>query len=138
MPTYSLASYFMKYLILAGGLLLSGARAASAQTAPATGLPCASLSGYVLGSAKPMAGATVAVQGTRLLAITNSEGYYTLPTANVAKPTLLISAAGYEPLTLTPTTCADEHIELQILPGTRIKQRGKRKGFIMKTGTPAQ
>ncbi|MGI4833780.1 MAG: carboxypeptidase-like regulatory domain-containing protein [Janthinobacterium lividum] len=136
----------MKYLLLVGFFLLGAAPIAEAQTAPATaptttpaaGPPCSALSGYVLGNDKPLAGATVAVPGTRLLAITNSEGYYTLPTANVPKPTLLFSAAGYEPQSITPTTCADEHVEMQLLPGTRIKQRGKRKGFIMKTAPSVQ
>ncbi|NML66812.1 carboxypeptidase-like regulatory domain-containing protein [Hymenobacter sp. RP-2-7] len=135
----------MKYFLLIGGFLLAGARVAGAQTAPvpapvaaAPGPPCSALSGYVMGSDRPLAGATVAIPGTRLLAITNSEGYYTLPTANVAKPTLLFSAAGYEPQSITPTTCADEHVEMQLLPGTRIKQRGKRKGFIMKTAPSVQ
>ena len=126
----------MKSLLFTWSLLLGGAGTAWAQTAPATALPCASLSGYVLGSDKPLAGVTVAVPGTRLVAITNGEGYFTLATANVAQPVLVFSAAGYEPQTLTPTTCADAHVEMQLLPGTRIKQRGKRKGFIMKTGTP--
>lgn len=135
----------MNYFLLAASLLVSGSYAA-AQTAPppaaappaTAGPPCAALSGYVLGNSKPLAGATVAVQGTRLLSITNSEGYYTLPAANVLKPTLLFSAAGYEAQSISPTTCADEHVEMQLLPGTRIKQRGKRKGFIMKTASSVQ
>jgi hypothetical protein len=130
----------MKYFLLAGSFLLFGARLAGAQTAPvpaaaavAAGPPCAALSGYVMGNNKPLAGATVSIQGTRLLTITNSEGYYTLAAANVPKPTLLFSAAGYEAQSISPTSCADEHVEMQLLPGTRIKKRGKRKGFIMET-----
>jgi len=135
----------MKYFLLLGSLLLGASYSATAQIAPApaaagvaAGPPCAALSGYVMGNDKPLAGATVSVQGTRLLTITNSEGYYTLPAANVPKPTLLFSAAGYEAQSLAPTTCADEHVEMQLLPGTRIKQRGKRKGFIMKTAPSVQ
>lgn len=130
----------MKYFLLAGSLWLGGSYATAAQTTPAAavpavaaGPPCAALSGYVMGNDKPLAGATVSIQGTRLLTITNSEGYYTLAAANVPKPTLLFSAAGYEAQSIVPTSCADEHIEMQLLPGTRIKKRGKRKGFIMET-----
>lgn len=135
----------MKYFLLAASFFLSARYAATAQTVPvpaatavAAGPPCAALSGYVMGNSKPLAGATVSVQGTRLLTITNSEGYYTLPAANVPKPTLLFSAAGYEAQSIAPTTCVDEHVEMQLLPGTRIKKRGKRKGFIMETAPSVQ
>ena len=123
----------MKYLLLSLGLLLSGM--AQAQT---TTPPCAALNGYVFAGDKPIAGVTVTVKNTRLLTITNSEGFYTIPGGTVEQPTLQFSAAGYEPESLTVTTCTDAHIELQLLPGTRIKQRGKRKGFIMKTGSAVQ
>lgn len=124
----------LKLFVLAG--LLLGAQAAQAQT-PATSSaaapPCSSISGHVSGNGKPMAGVTVSVRGTRLLTITNGEGYFTLATPDVVKPTLELSAAGYESQTVPVAACTPLDLELALLPGTRIKQHGKRKGFIMKT-----
>lgn len=120
----------MKYLLLLLSLALGGA--AQAQTTP----PCTTLSGYVFGSDKPLAGVTITVQGTRLLAISNSEGYYAIAGNSTEQPTLAFSAAGYEPQNITAKTCTEARVEMVLLPGTRIKQRGKRKGFIIKTGSP--
>lgn len=124
----------MKYFLLLLSLALSGT--ARAQTAAGTA-PCATLSGYVFGSDKPLAGVTVTVQDTKLLAISNSEGYYAITGNTAEHPTLLFNAAGYEPERLAATTCTEARVSMALLPGTRIKQRGKRKGFIIKTGSPA-
>ncbi|RZK51116.1 MAG: carboxypeptidase-like regulatory domain-containing protein [Hymenobacter sp.] len=124
-------------------LLLTGlAPVAQAQTAP-TPAPapatrvCAAVSGSVTGNGKPLAGVTVSVPGTRLLTITNGEGFFTLTLDNVAHARLDFSAAGYEPQSLPLASCAPVTVDLALLPGTRIKQRGKRKGFIIKTGPEA-
>lgn len=84
---------------------------------------------------KPLAGASIFVKGTNIILITNEEGFFTLPASVVNFPTLDVSAAGYAPQELTFTSCVPVTLEMQILPGTRIKQHGKRKGFIMKTGS---
>ncbi len=90
-----------------------------------------------MSSENPLAGASVFVKGTSIILITNEEGFFTLPASVTHYPTLEVSAAGYAPQELTYSSCAPVTLEMQLLPGTRIKQRGKKKGFIMKTGTPS-
>jgi hypothetical protein len=97
--------------------------------------PCGTFNGRVMASENPLAGVSIFVKGTNIILITNEEGFFTLPASVVSFPTLEVSAAGYAPQELTYTSCAPVTLEMQLLPGTRIKQRGKRKGFIMKTGT---
>jgi hypothetical protein len=97
--------------------------------------PCGTFNGRVMASEKPLAGASVFVKGTSIILITNEEGFFTLPASVVTYPTLAVSAAGYAPQELTYTSCVPVTLEMQLLPGTRIKQHGKRKGFIMKTGS---
>jgi len=88
-----------------------------------------------MASEKPLAGASIFVKGTSIILITNEEGFFTLPASVVNFPTLSVSAAGYAPQDYTYATCTPVTLEMQLLPGTRIKQHGKRKGFIMKTGS---
>jgi hypothetical protein len=97
--------------------------------------PCGTFNGRVMSSENPLAGASIFVKGTNIILITNEEGFFTLPASVINFPTLEVSAAGYAPQELTYTSCAPVTLEMQLLPGTRIKQRGKKKGFIMKTGT---
>ena len=120
--------------------LLALSTQAFSQTAPpktaiAAPRPCGTFNGRVMASEKPLAGASIFVKGTNIILITNEEGFFTLPASVVTYPTLDVSAAGYAPQELTYTSCAPVTLEMQILPGTRIKQHGKRKGFIMKTGS---
>lgn len=137
----------MHYALLlsaaAGGLLL--AQAAAAQTAPALAnqapLPvqmnCRSFSGHLKSTTgTPLVGATVLIKGTYVARTTNDEGYFTfdLPAVPTIAPHLLVSSAGYAPQEFLITGCAPLEIALQILEGTRIKQRGKHKGFIKKVG----
>jgi hypothetical protein len=88
-----------------------------------------------MASEKPLAGASIFVKGTSIILITNEEGFFTLPASVASFPTLAVSAAGYAPQDYTYTNCTPVTLEMQLLPGTRIKQHGKRKGFIMKTGS---
>jgi hypothetical protein len=104
----------------------------AAATAPR---PCGTFNGRVMTNENPLAGASIFVKGTSIILITNEEGFFTLPASVINFPTLEVSAAGYAPQELTYTSCAPVTLEMQLLPGTRIKQRGKKKGFIMKTGT---
>jgi hypothetical protein len=127
------------FLLLGLGLSLATARPAAAQTLPngaasVPSAPCGAFSGRVTSSSKPLSGASVLVKGTNIILITNEEGFFTLPPKVVQFPTLAISAAGYAPQDLTLSSCAPLEVDMQILPGTRIKKHGKRKGFIMKTG----
>ena len=110
-------------------------QAAPSKTAIAAPRPCGTFNGRIMASEKPLAGASIFVKGTNIILITNEEGFFTLPASVVNYPTLDVSAAGYAPQELTYTSCAPVTLEMQILPGTRIKQHGKRKGFIMKTGS---
>jgi hypothetical protein len=126
-----------------GGLAL--ARPAAAQTTPASAnqapLPvqmnCRSFSGHVKSTTgTPLVGATVLLKGTYVARTTNDEGYFTfeVPAIPTTAPYLMVSSAGYAPQNFLITGCAPLEIELQILEGTRIKQRGKHKGFIKKVG----
>ncbi|MEJ7660672.1 MAG: carboxypeptidase-like regulatory domain-containing protein [Hymenobacter sp.] len=128
----------MKYLLslLLTCLLATGA--ATAQTAPDSlapaALPCPAYSGRIVSGEKQMAGISVAVKGSKIIVITNQEGFFALPPKLTEPPKLLISAAGYKAQEVKLTSCALATIEMEILPGTRIKKRGKKKGFIMQQG----
>jgi hypothetical protein len=130
-----------RFSILFLNLLAISAMPALSQTAPskaaatAAPRPCGTFNGRVMASENPLAGVSIFVKGTNIILITNEEGFFTLPASVVSFPTLEVSAAGYAPQELTYTSCAPVTVEMQLLPGTRIKQRGKRKGFIMKTGS---
>ena len=100
-------------------------------------LSCRSFSGHIKSTTgTPLVGATVMVKGTYVARTTNDEGYFTfdLPSVPTQAPHLMVSSAGFGPQEYLITTCAPLAIELQILEGTRIKQRGKRKGFIKQAG----
>lgn len=140
----------MKYSFLyslAGSLLLSWA--ASAQTTrPVTAgqevanpvpvqMACRSFSGHVKSTTgTPLVGATIMVKGTYVARTTNDEGYFAfdLPAVPTQAPHLLVSSAGFAPQEFLITNCDPLAIELQILEGTRIKKRGKHKGFIKQAG----
>jgi len=129
------------FIIIALNLLSTSIIPAFCQTtlpkpaATTTPRPCGTYNGRVMTTENPLAGASIFVKGTNIILITNEEGFFTLPASVVNFPTLEVSAAGYAPQEMTYTSCAPVTVEMQLLPGTRIKQRGKKKGFIMKTGT---
>ena len=128
----------MNYSLLFLGILLSlcslPALGQATQEADPTSQLCAAFSGRVVSGDKPLAGVSISVKGAMTVLITNEEGFFTLPSTKAGFPTLTVSAAGYAPQVLTLTSCIPVTLELELLPGTRIKQHGKRKGFIMKTG----
>lgn len=100
-------------------------------------LSCRSFSGHVKSTTgTPLVGATVMVKGTYVARTTNDEGYFTfdLPSVPTQAPHLMVSSAGFGPQEYLITTCDPLAIELQILEGTRIKQRGRHKGFIKQAG----
>jgi len=136
----------MNYSLLltaAFGLLLH-TRPAAAQTAPAASqqatpvqLSCRSFSGHIKSNTgTPLVGATVLVKGTYVARTTNDEGYFTfdLPAVPTTAPRLQISSAGFAPQDFLITSCTPMEIELQMLEGTRIKKRGRHKGFIKEVG----
>jgi hypothetical protein len=122
--------------------LVQALPAAAQTTPPATDatpvqLNCRTFSGHVQSNnGTPLVGATVLVKGTYVARTTNDEGYFTfdLPAVPTQAPRLQISSAGFAPQEFLITSCSPMAIELQILEGTRIKQRGKRKGFIKQVG----
>lgn len=134
------------FLLSASVWGLMQALPAAAQTTPTTTsaadatpvqLTCRTFSGHVQSnSGTPLVGATVLVKGTYVARTTNDEGYFTfdLPTVPTQAPRLQVSSAGFAPQEFLITSCSPMAIELQILEGTRIKQRGKRKGFIKQVG----
>jgi len=136
----------MNYSLLltaAFGILLH-TRPAAAQTAPAASqqptpvqLSCRSFSGHIKSNTgTPLVGATVLVKGTYVARTTNDEGYFTfdLPAVPTTAPRLQISSAGFAPQDFLITSCTPMEIELQMLEGTRIKKRGRHKGFIKEVG----
>jgi len=131
-------------LLFGFSLLLASAGSATAQvraslpspaSVAARPQPCGVFSGRVMASEQPLAGVSIFVKGTSIILITNEEGFFTLPAQVTQLPTLSVSAAGYAPQEYTFSSCMPATLEMQLLPGTRIKQHGKRKGFIMKTGS---
>ncbi len=128
--------HFFPFLLT--GLLLASSGVALAQTEPSgtsqLAKPCASYTGRVVANEKPLAGVSVAVKGTSIILITNEEGFFALPPKVTQLPTLSVSAAGYAPQELALTSCMPVTFEMQLLPGTRIKKHGKRKGYIMNAG----
>jgi hypothetical protein len=124
----------LRYYFLALAGLLATSAHAQTHPDPAGVPPCASYTGNVVGNSKPLTGVSVAVEGTNIIIITNEEGFFALPPRVKEAPTLAISGAGFEPQKITFTSCAPLRVELVMLPGTRIKKHGKRKGFIMKDG----
>jgi hypothetical protein len=76
------------------------------------------------------------VKGTYVARTTNDEGFFAfdLPSVPTQAPHLMVSSAGFGPQEFLITSCDPMVIELQILEGTRIKQRGKHKGFIKQAG----
>jgi hypothetical protein len=100
-------------------------------------LACRSFSGHVKSTTgTPLVGATIMVKGTYVARTTNDEGFFTfdLPSVPTQAPHLMVSSAGFGPQEFLITSCEPLAIELQILEGTRIKQRGKHKGFIKQAG----
>jgi hypothetical protein len=100
-------------------------------------LSCRSFSGHVKSTTgTPLVGATIMVKGTYVARTTNDEGYFAfdLPSVPTQAPHLMVSSAGFGPQEFLITSCEPLAIELQILEGTRIKQRGKHKGFIKQAG----
>lgn len=123
-------------LILVG--LTTGLSRASAQTlteeTTSSTFICNSYSGVVANDGKPLASVSVMVKGTNIVIITNEAGFYNLPDRVKAPPVLALSAAGYAPQEFTYTNCTTAAIEMQMLPGTRIRKHGKRKGQLKWAG----
>lgn len=146
--SYPLSMKYSFLLPVACSLLLQVISTSAQTTQPiATGqtptspvpvqLACRSFSGHVKSDAgTPLVGATVMVKGTYVARTTNDEGFFTfdLPSVPTQAPHLMVSSAGFGPQEFLITSCEPLAIELKMLEGTRIKKRGKHKGFIKQAG----
>lgn len=115
----------------------------AASTAPAkpeepVGEGCGSINytGYVKTGEKPFAGASVFVKGTSVVLVTNELGYFVLPATVVRWPTISVSAMGYEPVELTYRQCEPVTVDMKVLPGTKFKKHGRKKGWIVSPKMP--
>lgn len=88
-------------------------------------------SGYVNSGDAPLAGASVFVKGTGIVLVTNQLGFFVLPASVVKWPTLSVSAMGYESVELACRVCEPVTIDLKVVPGTKFKKHGRKKGWIM-------
>ncbi len=105
----------------------------AAKGAPASGdYGCANgYSGFVKSAGKALAGANVFVEGTNITLATNGEGFFVLPPSVRERPMLRVSAMGYESAVLDYQGCEPVTLEMRVLPDTRFKKHGRRKGFIL-------
>jgi hypothetical protein len=110
----------------------SGAPAQAAVPPVREGSGCGSraYTGYVKSGENPLVGASVSVLGTKLVLVTNGLGFFVLPPSVQTWPTLAVDAMGYEPVTITYQDCEPLNVNLNVLPGTRFKKHGRKKGFI--------
>ncbi|MFD1874041.1 carboxypeptidase-like regulatory domain-containing protein [Hymenobacter bucti] len=129
---------FLLHILPASAQVAQPIAAGQSPTAPVpVQLSCRSFSGHIKSTTgTPLVGATIMVKGTYVARTTNDEGYFAfdLPAVPTQAPHLMVSSAGFGPQEFLITSCEPLNIELQILEGTRIKQRGKHKGFIKQAG----
>lgn len=99
-------------------------------------LRCATITGRIVDEKnEPMVGATVMLKGSYAnIYITNSQGFYVLKAPVTANSILFISSAGYRDKEIGILDCTPLTVNLDPLPGTRIKQNGKQEGKILKVG----
>ena len=97
---------------------------------------CKTVNGQVLdANNRPLVGASIGIVGTRELNSTNSDGYYNFALPAYDEPvavTLRFSAAGYTEQEVPVTQCTLPVVNLQLLPGTKVKQGKKHYGKIIK------
>jgi hypothetical protein len=88
----------------------------SALTIPVLFAQNASISGYVrdASSRETLIQATVLAQGTRIGAVTNTNGYYTLTKLNAGSYTLNVSFVGYQSVKKQVTLSANQHLVLDV------------------------
>jgi hypothetical protein len=108
----------------------------AAQDASTPAFTCPTLTGRILDhNNKGLVGATVAIKGTYEVFTTNSEGSYVINIPVTGAQVLQVSAGGYTEKEIRLQDCNSVTVSLELLPTTRLKQRGKLKGTIKKTGT---
>jgi len=98
-------------------------------------LSCPTIRGRILDhNNKGLVGATVAIKGTYEVFTTNSEGSYVVGIPVTGAQILQVSAGGYTEKEIRLQDCSPITVTLEPLPSTRIKQHGKLKGTIKRTG----
>jgi len=115
----------------------SQANAAISQDPPSAPpvISCSTVRGRILDhNNKGLVGATVAIKGTYEVFTTNSEGSYVVGIPVTGAQVLQVSAGGYTEKEVRLQDCSPITVTLEPLPSTRIKQHGKLKGTIKRTG----
>ena len=96
-------------------------------------LSCKTLRGYIFAAnGRPLPGATLVVQGTRKVYVTDSEGMFILTKPLYKGQKLTVGAAGYIARDMTLTGCSLPRLVLEQATGARIKQKGTRTGQVVR------
>lgn len=96
-------------------------------------MACAPLIGQIYNpNGKPLLGATLLVQGTHQVYVTDSEGKFQITETVYQGQVLTVGAAGYLPQEVSLDDCTLPRLVLAPDPGARFKQRGKRTGQVVR------
>ena len=96
-------------------------------------MACAPLIGQIYDpNGKPLLGATLLVQGTHQVYVTDSEGKFQITETVYQGQVLMVGAAGYLPQEVSLDDCTLPRLVLTPDPGARFKQRGKRAGQVVR------
>ncbi|HLK97186.1 MAG TPA: carboxypeptidase regulatory-like domain-containing protein [Hymenobacter sp.] len=121
--------------VSSGKSLQADASAAQDPHSAPPAISCPTVRGRILDhNNKGLVGATVAIKGTYEVFTTNSEGSYVVNIPVTGAQVLQVSAGGYTEKEIRLQDCSPITVSLEPLPSTRIKQHGKLKGIIKRTG----
>ncbi len=96
-------------------------------------LACAPLVGQIYEpNGNALIGATLLVQGTHQVYVTDSEGKFQITETIYQGQVLTVDAAGYTPQQVQLDDCTLPRIVLALDPSARFKQRGKRAGQVIR------
>ena len=94
-------------------------------------LACAPLGGQVFDpNGEPLQGATLLVQGTYDVYVTDADGRFQLTAPVYEGQVLTVQAAGYTLQEVPLTDCALPRLVLELMPGAHIRHSGKRAGQV--------
>lgn len=109
------------------------ARPAASSAARPMRLACAPLTGIIYEpNGQPLVGATLLVNGTHDVYVTDSEGKFRITDPVYQGQTLVVGAAGYTPQEIPLTDCTLPRLVLEQAEGARIKRSGKRVGQVVR------
>lgn len=96
-------------------------------------LACAPLDGQVFDpNGQPLLGATLLIQGTHQVYVTDSEGKFQLTDPVYQGQVLTIQAAGYNSRDIPLADCTIPRLVLEKAAGARIRRNGKRMGQVIR------